>query len=211
MARFSSASPSFGFAACLALLGGLASVCRAEVLEVRSGDAVLGLDGATGATVRLADAGAGLELAGRDQELFRLVVVPPGGDPRQPLELSSRDAKAVSRIEGEGLRLRFEGIGKPEPGGRLRRESRAGGAVPVWHPGGGRSGHVRGTRGLSAAAFGCPAARATAQAMRWFSARRRAASRSARTFGIRGDLPPARSPAVWRRNSGATMARKAAW
>ena len=113
MARFSSASPSCGFAACLALLGGWASICRAEVLEVRSGDAVLGLDGATGAPVRLADAGAQLELAGRDQELFRLVVVPPGGDPRQPLELSSRDAKAVSRIEGEGLRLRFEGIGNP--------------------------------------------------------------------------------------------------
>ncbi len=81
MARFSSASPSFGFAACLALVGSLASVCRAEVLEVRSGDAVLGLDRATGAPVRLADAGAKLELTGRDQEWFRLVVVPPVGGP----------------------------------------------------------------------------------------------------------------------------------
>ena len=116
MTRFLSASQSLEalrFAACLALSVGLANACRAEVLEVRSGDAVLGLDGATGAPVRLADAGAKLELAGRDQELFRLVVIPPGGDPRQPLELSSRDAKAVRRIEGEGLRLRFEGIGKP--------------------------------------------------------------------------------------------------
>lgn len=35
----------------------------AEVLEVRSGDAILGLDGATGAPVRFADPRAGLELA----------------------------------------------------------------------------------------------------------------------------------------------------
>ena len=83
----------------------------AEVLEVRSGDAVLGLDGATGAPVRLADVGAGLELAGGGQELFRLVVIPSGADPQQPLELSSRDAKAVNRIEGDGVRLRFERLG----------------------------------------------------------------------------------------------------
>ena len=83
----------------------------ADVVELRNGDAVLGLDRATGAPVRLADVGTGLELAGRDQELFRLVVVPPGSDPRQPLELSSRDAKAVKQIEGDGVRLRFEGIG----------------------------------------------------------------------------------------------------
>ena len=83
----------------------------AEVLEVRSGDAILGLDGATGAPVRFADVGAGLELAGGSQELFRLVVIPPGADPGQPLELSSRDAKAVKRIEGDGVRLRFERIG----------------------------------------------------------------------------------------------------
>ncbi len=84
----------------------------AEVLEVRSGDAVLGLDRATGAPVRLADVKTGLELAGKDQELFRLVVIPPGADPRQPVELSSRDAQTVKRIEGDGIRLRFEGIGK---------------------------------------------------------------------------------------------------
>lgn len=115
MTRFLSASQSLEalrFAACLALLGGLTSVCRAEVLEVRSGDAVLGLDGATGALVRLADAGAGLELAIEGQELFRLVVIPPGGDPRQPVELCSRDARAVTRLGGDGLRLRFEGMGK---------------------------------------------------------------------------------------------------
>lgn len=84
MTRFLSASQSLQvlrFAACLALLGGLASVCRADVLEVRSGDAMLGLDGATGALVRLADAEAGLEFAIEGQELFRLVVIPPGGDP----------------------------------------------------------------------------------------------------------------------------------
>ncbi|NQT15037.1 MAG: hypothetical protein HQ582_19935, partial [Planctomycetes bacterium] len=83
----------------------------AEVLEVRSGDAVLELDGATGAPLRLADVGAELELAGGGQELFRLVVIPSGADPRQPLELSSRDAKAVNRIEGDGVRLRFERLG----------------------------------------------------------------------------------------------------
>jgi hypothetical protein len=83
----------------------------AQVLEVRSGDAVLGLDGATGAPVRLAETGTGWELAVEGQELFRLIVIPPGADPRQPLELSSRDAKAVHRIEGDGVRLRFEGIG----------------------------------------------------------------------------------------------------
>ena len=84
----------------------------AEVLEVRSGEAILGLDGATGAPVRFADTAAGLELASGGRELFRLAVILPGADPGQPLELSSRDAKAVKRIEGQGVRLRFEGIGK---------------------------------------------------------------------------------------------------
>lgn len=83
----------------------------AEVLDVRSGDAVLGLDGATGAPARLADVKAGMELAGGGRELFRLVVLPSDTNPRQPLELSSRDAKAVTRIEGDGVRLRFDGIG----------------------------------------------------------------------------------------------------
>ncbi len=83
----------------------------AEVLEVRSGAACLGLDGATGALLRFADPEAGLELAGGGQELFRLVVSPPGADPVEPLRLSSRDAQAVKRIEGDGVRLRFEGIG----------------------------------------------------------------------------------------------------
>ena len=83
----------------------------AEVLEVRSGDSVLGLDEATGVPVGLADAKAGLELVGGDQELFRLVVIPPGADPRQPLELSSRDAEAVTRVQGDGVRLRFDRIG----------------------------------------------------------------------------------------------------
>jgi len=82
----------------------------AEVLEVRSGDTILGLD-ATGAPVRLADVRNALELAGGDQELFRLVVIPPGADPERSVELSSRDAQAVKRIEGDGLRLRFEEIG----------------------------------------------------------------------------------------------------
>ncbi len=86
----------------------------AEVLEVHSGNAVLRLGEATGAPLQLADTKTGLELAGKRQELFRLVVVPPGADPRQPMELSSRDAKAVSRVEGDGVRLRFEGIGNRE-------------------------------------------------------------------------------------------------
>ena len=94
-----------------AVLFALRGPAAAEVLGVRSGDAVLGLDGATGAPVRLADVEAALELAGGGQELFRLVVIPSGVDPRQPLELSSRDAKAVRRIEGDGVRLRFERIG----------------------------------------------------------------------------------------------------
>jgi len=83
----------------------------AEVLEVRSGATILGLDGATGAPVRLADIKDGLELAGGDRELFRLVVIPPGADPQRPAELSSRDAPAVKRLEGDGLQLRFEGLG----------------------------------------------------------------------------------------------------
>jgi len=111
MTRFFAASPSLTLAACLALLGGSAGVCRAEVLELRSGDACLGLDGATGTPVRLADIETGLELTAEGQELFRLVVIPPGDDPRPPLELSSREAKAVKRIAGDGVRLRFEGIG----------------------------------------------------------------------------------------------------
>ena len=61
----------------------------AEVLEVRSGAARLGLDGATGALLRFADPEAGLELAGGGQDLFRLVVIPPGADPGEPLRLSS--------------------------------------------------------------------------------------------------------------------------
>ncbi len=81
-----------------------------EVFEVRSGDTVLELDGATGAPVRLADTAGGLGLAG-GQELFRLVLIPPGADPRHPLELTCRDAKAVTRVAGDGLRLRFDRIG----------------------------------------------------------------------------------------------------
>ncbi|MCY2989979.1 MAG: DUF6259 domain-containing protein [Planctomycetota bacterium] len=83
----------------------------AEVLEVRSGAAVLGLDGTTGAPVRFADTGAELELGRGGRELFRLVVSSSAADPGPPLELSSRDAKAVKRLAGDGVRLRFEGIG----------------------------------------------------------------------------------------------------
>ena len=86
-------------------------LAAAEMLELRSGNTVLGLDKATGASVRLADANAGLELASGGRELFRLLVIPPGTDSGKPLELSSRDAKAVKQIEGQGIRLRFEGIG----------------------------------------------------------------------------------------------------
>lgn len=93
-------------------------VCGAEtrvpntrMVEVRSGDVVLELDGATGGPVRLADLGAGLELVASGRELFRLVVIPSDTDSRQPVELSSQDAKTVRRIEGDGERLRYEGIG----------------------------------------------------------------------------------------------------
>ena len=82
-----------------------------EILELRSGDAILGLDGATGAPVRLADGRAGLQFAGGGQELFRLAVILPGGDPQKPLELSSREARAVTPAGGDGLTLRFEAIG----------------------------------------------------------------------------------------------------
>lgn len=83
----------------------------AGVIEVRSGDAILGLDEATGSPVRFADARSGSEFAAGGEGLFQLVVVPRGGDPAKPLELSSRDAKAVRRLDGDGLRLRFESIG----------------------------------------------------------------------------------------------------
>ncbi|MBN2450144.1 MAG: hypothetical protein JXR77_07125, partial [Lentisphaeria bacterium] len=115
-------------------------VSVAAVYEIRSGDAVLALDEATGGPVRVADAAAGLEFGAGAEPLFRLLVVPPGGDPAKPLELSSGDAKSLRRSPGEGLRLRFEGIGDPglaalcviEPGAnglfrfRIQVEGRAG-------------------------------------------------------------------------------------
>lgn len=95
----------------LGLVAGILGVARAGVLELRSGSALLGLDGATGSPVRFADAGKGLEFASGGEGLFRLVVAPRDGDPLKPLDLSSREAKAVRRLEGEGIRLRFERIG----------------------------------------------------------------------------------------------------
>lgn len=83
----------------------------AQRYEVRSGDIVLELDGTTGAPARLADLKTGWELVTAGHELFRLVVSPPGADSDQPWELSSRDARQVTRLAGDGLRLRFEGLG----------------------------------------------------------------------------------------------------
>jgi len=57
-------------AAIVFTMGGPAT---AEVLEVRSGDAILGLDAATGAPVRLLDEGTGLELAGEGRRRCGLV------------------------------------------------------------------------------------------------------------------------------------------
>ncbi len=96
-------------AAAVFAVGGPAA---AEVYEVRSGNAVLKVDGATGALVWFADTAGGLGLDSGGQELlFRLVVIPPGTDPQHPLGLTSRDAETVKRLDGDGLRLRFERIG----------------------------------------------------------------------------------------------------
>ncbi len=92
-------------------LAGILAVASAATIELRSGDGILGVDGATGLVVRFADAAKGLEFVGGGEGLFRLVVIPRGGDPLKPLELSSREAKSVRRLDGEGLRLRFERIG----------------------------------------------------------------------------------------------------
>jgi hypothetical protein len=86
-------------------------VAVADVIEVRSGNAILGMDAATGALVRFADTEAKLELGSGGQSLFRLVVILPNTDPGRPVELTSGDAKAVERVDGGGVRLRFERIG----------------------------------------------------------------------------------------------------
>lgn len=109
------------------VLAGILAVASAATIELRSGDGVLGLDGATGSVVRFADAGRGLEFAGGGEGLFRLVVIPRGGDPLKPLELSSREAKAVRRLDGEGLRLRFERIGGRDLSATCTVEAGAGG------------------------------------------------------------------------------------
>ncbi len=95
----------------VAMLLGIAGAFGAGTIELRSGDAILGLDAGTGSPIRFADVAAKSEFAVSGEALFRLVVIPPGGDPAKPLELSSRDAKSVRRLEGEGLRLHFEKIG----------------------------------------------------------------------------------------------------
>lgn len=95
----------------VAVLLEIAGAFGAGTIELRSGDAILGLDAGTGSPIRFADIAAKSEFAVAGDALFRLVVIPPGSDPAKPLELSSRDAKAIRRLEGEGLRLRFERIG----------------------------------------------------------------------------------------------------
>ena len=84
----------------VAMLLGIGGAFGAGTIELRSGDAILGLDAGTGSPIRFADAAAKSEFAVAGETLFRLVVVPPGGDPAKPLELSSRDAKSVRRLEG---------------------------------------------------------------------------------------------------------------
>jgi hypothetical protein len=95
----------FCAAASLCLASGLV---LGETFDLRSGNAILGLDATTGALVRLADTVAGLELAHEGAELFRLVVVPQGVHAEKPLELSSREAEAVTRTGENGLQLKFE-------------------------------------------------------------------------------------------------------
>lgn len=98
----------------VAVLLGMAGASGAGTIELRSGDAILGLDAGTGSPIRISDAVTKSEFAAAGEGLFRLVVISRGGDPAKPLELTSRDAKAVKRLEGEGLRLRFDGIGGRE-------------------------------------------------------------------------------------------------
>lgn len=85
-----------------------------DPVTLRSGGAALDLSAATGAIERFADTASGAVLWHGTGEVavFRLTVVPPGGDRAKPRELTARDAGAVRReATATGAAFRYERIG----------------------------------------------------------------------------------------------------